>query len=136
MKKSSIVLISLALLAVAVVVPFTWQVMQAELAQSRNMKAMRDSLDALEHLSTDCTPAAVQQASAQLLADSAQIDAAFAYLAKGSTDFRRLSLAMHKQSQAFAAQNRDRACTALVGVPALKNQCKQCHELFRTRKPR
>lgn len=136
MKKSSLALICIAVVTLAVVLPVSWQVMQAELAQSRNMKAMRDSLDKLERLSNECAPAALQQASAQLVATSAQIDRAFSYLAHSSADFRRLSLAMHKQTLAFAAQSRTNTCKALVELPALKNQCKQCHELFRTRAAR
>ena len=135
MKKSSMLLIGIFGLALAIVLPVSWKVMQAELAQSRNMRAMGDQLDVMERMSGDCRLEPLQKAAQDLTTASMQIDGAFAYLSEGSKDFRLLSAAMRTQAKRFSDQSKTAGCAVLTELSTLKNQCKQCHEQFRTKRP-
>ena len=141
MKKSSVVLIAGFVTAVLVIVPITWNAMQAELAQSRNMTAMRDSLEKIEQLAATTSqekrcPASLRDASHRLTQASGEIDSAFSYLAGGSEQFRQLSQALQTQVQRFSTMSQSSTCVAASELAALKQQCKQCHEQFRNKNPR
>lgn len=131
MKRSSIVLIAIAITTLGVVLPVSWQVMQTELAQSRNMKALDKTIKQIDEQSKSCEPAKLRQLASAFVESSLQIDAAFGYLVQGSEEFAHLSAAMQAQAKQFETATERAGCEARSQLAELKGRCKACHGKFR-----
>ena len=121
------------LLAAVVILPMSWIAIQAELRQSRNMKAMKKTLTTLNKMSlTACDLSVLQSHATRLNEDVARIPDAFPALAKPGSEFLKYSQALSQDSDNFRAHVLQMGCADLSRqLQALKESCKQCHDQFR-----
>jgi hypothetical protein len=113
------------LLAMAIVLPMSWAVIQAELRQGRNMKAMQSALKVLKQ-----QPCNQVEAQAQWLALKSSVDNIPYSFPKlhAQFEFRR-----HQLDLAAAVRDSTIECSAIpASVGKIEQGCKACHKEFRS----
>lgn len=120
------------ILSCTAILPLSWNAIQAQRAQQKTMKALKQSMsDIAAALQTERCRSAVLVPAQALNTQAHNIALVFPRLSQAPGDFARLSRALALDSEAFSAQAKFAGCQALrLRLPELKKRCEACHEIF------
>ena len=120
------------ILSCATILPLSWNAIQAQRAQQKTMRALKQSLREITTAvnSERCHSAAVAPARA-LNSQAHNIDNVFVRLSQAPGEFARLSRALVLVGDEFSAQAKFGDCQALrLQLPEIQKRCDACHALF------
>ncbi len=120
------------ILSCAAILPLSWNAIQAQRAQQKTMKAMKQSISEITAAlkAERCASAVLAPASA-LNTQANTVETVFPRLNQAPGDFAKLSRALIRSTDEFSAQAKFADCQILrLRLPELKKRCDACHELF------
>lgn len=120
------------ILSCTAILPLSWSAIQAQRAQQKTMKALKQSMsDIAAALQTERCRSAVLVPAQALNTQAHNIALVFPRLSQAPGDFAQLSRALALDTDAFSAQAKFADCPALkFRLTELKKRCEACHEIF------
>jgi cytochrome c556 len=126
-------ILAIFVVSCGLILPLSWQAIQAEQRQSALMKSLKKSLDEIEKTLRNprCEPKKLAPAFAKLASQTRAIDATFPRLSLPASEFAQFSHALSVDSARFAANSQRSSCQSQEpALSEIKNRCGACHKTF------